>query len=575
MRYPNEGTVCFIDGTELVSVADPRLGTLIGGRYVLEEVIGEGGMAVVYRARATNQDRVVAIKILRNVLAQSEKVLERFKREARNARRLSHPNIIEVLEDGETSDGSWYLAMELLEGRSLGEIVAPGAMDLARAMPIMIQVARAIARAHDLDIVHRDLKPDNIFILRKSDGTDMVKLLDFGISRSKIDARLTSKGDVFGTPEYMAPEQISGRETGSFSDLYALGIVFYEMVVGKVPFSAKDPATLFAKHLETPPPDPSLFNSRIPRGLSVLILELLEKDPAKRPVDAHRVHQTLLDLASARELPVPIHAEREAQSIRTGQQSQLALHDDDPWPQRARVLTRLVDTAFGGRPPPDVAHWTIEVQQVTDQAARMRLASVAMQHTLEEVDGKSRETRQRLGFAVDALGADVSRARDEVRVSRTVIDVTRARCVELAQQFAEAHKEITFWEGRAGFQEPHADLAAAYRAAADVLDTWKAARAEEDAAVKKVEADERARVDLEFQLRELRNALALREDEAARARSQHEEQIAAQGRQIAELDERLVTATSRICTPLRGQPGLDGLFRELEGASLSASGMLR
>ena len=575
MRYPNEGTVCFIDGSELVAIADPRLGTLIGGRYVLEEVIGEGGMAVVYRARAANQDRVVAIKILRPILAQSEKVLERFKREARNARRLSHPNIIEVLEDGETSDGSWYMAMELLEGRSLGEIVAPGAMDLMRAMPIMIQIARGIARAHDLEVVHRDLKPDNIFILRKDDGTDMVKLLDFGISRSKVDARLTSKGDVFGTPEYMAPEQINGSETGAFSDLYALGIVFYEMIVGKVPFSAKDPAALFAKTLSAPPPDPSKFNSRIPRGLSALILELLAKDPHKRPVDAHRVHQTLLDLASARELPVPLGAEREMQSIRTGQQAGLALHDGDPWPERARVLTRLVETAFRGRPPEDVAHWTNEVQQVAELAGRMRLASVAMQNALEEVDGKSRETRQRLGFAVDALGADVSRARDEVRVSKTLIEITRDRCQELAQRFAEAHKEITFWEGRAGFQEPHADLALAYRAAADVLDTWKVARAEEDAAVKQVEAHERARVDLEFQLRELRNALALREDEAARARSQHEDQIERQGRQIAELDERLVTATSRICTPLRGKPGLEGLFRELEGASLSASGLLR
>ena len=281
------------------------------------------------------------------------------------------------------------------------------------------------------------------------------------------------------------------------------------------------------------------------------------------------MHQTLLDLASARELPVPLRTEHEAQSIRTGQQAGLALREDDPWPERARVLARLVETAFHGRPPADIAHWTREVQQVAEEAGRMRLASVAMQHALEEVDGKSRETRQRLGFAVDALGADVSRARDEVRVSRALIDTTHARCQELAQRFAEAHKEITFWEGRAGFQEPHADLALAYRSAADVLDTWKAAREAEDRAVRHVEDTDRARVDLEFQLRELRNALALREDEAARQRSQHEEKIAEQGRTIAELDERLVASTSRICTPLRGQPELDGLFRELEGARLT------
>ncbi len=566
MRYPNEGVVCFLDETELVPVVDDRIGTFIGGRYALEEVIGEGGMAVVYRARGT-LDRLVAIKVLRPVFASSENVMERFKREARNARRLSHPNIIEVLEDGETSDGSWYMAMELLEGRSLGEIVAPGAMDITRAMPIMIQIARGVARAHDLEVVHRDLKPDNIFIQRKDDGTDMVKLLDFGISRSKVDARLTSKGDVFGTPEYMAPEQINGGETGPFTDLYALGIVFFEMVTGKVPFTAKDPASLFAKHLAAVPPDVMQYNSRIPRGLAVLIHELLEKDPAKRPVDAHRVHQALLDLASARELPVPLQAEREAQSLRTGQQVGLSLREGDPWPGRARALAALVQAAFAGQPPADIAQWTREVEQTAAEAGRMRLASVAMQHALEEVDMKSRETRQRLGFAVDALGADVSRARDEVRVSKTLIEVTRARCQELAQRFAEAHKEITFWEGRAGFQEPHADLALAYRSAADVLDTWKQAREEEDAAHKQVETHERARVDLEFQLRELRNALALREDEAARQRSHHEDQIAEQGRKLAELDDRLVAVTGRVCTPLRGRPGLDILFRDLEGAS--------
>ena len=231
MRYPNEAVFCFVDGGDLVPLKDKRIGTLIAGRYHIEEVIGEGGMATVYRATQMLTDRSCAIKVMNPTFAKEATVRERFRREAKNAQKLAHPNIIEIFDQGDTEDGTAYIAMELLRGKALSEVIPQGTIELHRALLIMVQVARGIARAHDLGVIHRDLKPENIF-LGEVPGGDMVKLLDFGIALSKQDSRLTGTGEVFGTPQYMAPERITSGDPGPSADIYSLGVLFYEMVTG-------------------------------------------------------------------------------------------------------------------------------------------------------------------------------------------------------------------------------------------------------------------------------------------------------------------------------------------------------
>jgi serine/threonine-protein kinase len=228
MRYPNEATYCFVEGSDLVDLPDPRIGTLLAGRYVIEQVIGEGGMATVYRARHKLVDRPVAVKIMNPMLASDPIVRERFRREAKSAQKLAHPNIIEIYDQGDTEDGTAYIVMELLRGEALASVIQRGLMDVDRAIHIMIQIARGMARAHDLEVIHRDIKPENIYLCRRDDGSDLVKLLDFGIAKSRQDSRLTGQGELFGTPQYMAPERIMGNDTGGSSDIYALGVVFFE-----------------------------------------------------------------------------------------------------------------------------------------------------------------------------------------------------------------------------------------------------------------------------------------------------------------------------------------------------------
>src|SRR5689334_5566207 len=290
LRYPNESTFCFVDGKALVHLQDPRVGMTLAGRYVIEEVLGDGGMATVYRAQPKLVDRPVAVKMMTPGLSRDPSVRGRFRTEANAAQRLAQPNIIEIFDQGDTEDGSSYLVMELLEGESLGTTLARGKMSCERALPIMIQMARALARAHDFEVIHRDLKPDNIFICSRSDGTDLVKLLDFGIARSMQDARLTGQGELFGTPHYMAPERITSIDAGAPSDLYAMGILFYEMLSGQLPFDAPDIPGFFLKHLKEPVPSIKKLVPDTPDSLDRLIASLMAKEPSGRPVDAHRMH---------------------------------------------------------------------------------------------------------------------------------------------------------------------------------------------------------------------------------------------------------------------------------------------
>src|SRR3984885_10452667 len=309
IRYPTDPVHCFMDGAELAAITDPLIGKTLAGRYVIEDLLGEGGMSTVYRACHKLVDRPCAVKVMSPTLATDANVRERFRREAKSTQAISHPNVIEIFDQGEMEDGIPYIVMELLDGATLSTLLDAGPIAPERGLPIMIQIARGIARAHDLGVVHRDLKPDNIFVSLREDGSDVIKILDFGIARSRADTRLTNAGELFGTPQYMAPERITAGEAGPSVDLYALGVIFFEMATGQLPFNATDPATFLIRHMKEVPPSPRKINARVPERLEALVLQLLEKDPRARPVDAHRVEHDLVEIARSLRIPVPAEPE--------------------------------------------------------------------------------------------------------------------------------------------------------------------------------------------------------------------------------------------------------------------------
>src|SRR4051794_20921633 len=478
LRYPNESTFCFVDGKALVHLQDPRVGTTLGGRYVIEEVIGEGGMATVYRARHKLVDRPYAVKIMNPGLSRDPVVRERFRREAKAAQKLAHPNIIEIFDQGDTDDGTSYIVMEILEGEALSQTLARGALSCERALPIMIQIARALARAHDFEVIHRDLKPDNIFICTRNDGSDLVKLLDFGIARSMHDVRLTGQGEVFGTPHYMAPERITSIDAGAPSDLYAIGIIFYEILTAQLPFEAHDIPSFFLKHLKEPPPPVRRLAPDTPVALEKLILDLMAKDPKERPVDAHRLHNDLVAISNELRVPIPPEPEEEQPSSR-GPARTLPPVAIDRWARRTHVFEQMLDRAFRGDPPPELGKMLQEVKRLVETVGKLRVQSVTEQRKLEGLEGRGRDGRQRFGFAVDALGIDASRARDEARIAHTAVAPFTKEVEAAKAAVMVAHKEILMWEGRSAFEEPYKGLQDGYASAAAAVGDWLTARKEE------------------------------------------------------------------------------------------------
>jgi serine/threonine-protein kinase len=269
-------------------VADPLLGRVINRRYRLEEQLGSGGMGVVYRARHLLIDRIVAIKIL--VPGKNTDHLRAwFLREARAVNRINHAHIVDIHDYGETDDGLAYLVMELLDGTPLNEVIARGPMPVSRAADIIEQCCAALARAHDLGVIHRDLKPDNVYLLERGGRKDFVKILDFGLARLMQETAAAARGAVFGTPEYMSPEQTLGAEATAASDLYSLGVVFYEMLTGKLPFEGPGRSAVMEQHRSQPPVPPSRHvPGLLPLGESI-VLKLLEKEPSRRYRDAHHL----------------------------------------------------------------------------------------------------------------------------------------------------------------------------------------------------------------------------------------------------------------------------------------------
>src|SRR5262249_19401121 len=275
-------------------------GGLLGGRYKLEQCIGSGGMGEIYSARRMHIGDTVAVKVLRPDVVEDEKSRQRFYREARAAAMLHHPNAVVIHDFGEDADGTAYIVMELLVGRSLRQVlIQEGPINAFRVRGIIRQASAALDAGHRNGIVHRDIKPDNIILLDSNDAADHVKILDFGIAKvldnkaldtHSLEQRLTNVGSVIGTPHYMAPEQCQGEEADSRSDIYSLGVVLYELLTGVAPFLAKTPTGVAIKHVTEKPRPLREINPSVPEAVERVVLHALEKDPNARP-------QTALELA--------------------------------------------------------------------------------------------------------------------------------------------------------------------------------------------------------------------------------------------------------------------------------------
>jgi serine/threonine-protein kinase len=272
-----------------MATTDSLIGTLFDGRYKVVRRLGSGGMANVYLAEDQELGRRVAIKILNDRHAHDEQFVERFRREAKNAAGLSHPNIVSIYDRGE-AEGTYYIAMEYLDGRSLKElIVSRGPAPIPVAIDYARQILAALRFAHRNGIVHRDIKPHNVLV----DGEGRVKVTDFGIARAGAASQMTEAGSIVGTAQYLSPEQAKGTAVDQRSDIYSLGIVLYELLTGSVPFTGDTPVEIAMRHISETPAPPSTKRPEIPHDLDLVVTRALAKDPADRYESAEEMDADL------------------------------------------------------------------------------------------------------------------------------------------------------------------------------------------------------------------------------------------------------------------------------------------
>ena len=345
-------------------------GRIVAERYRVQKLLGEGGMGAVYRAEHIHMRKIVALKVLHPEMCSVTEVVARFEREAVAAGRIEHPNVATATDFGRLEDGSFFLVLEYAAGRDLRALInAVGALDLARCVHIARQVAEALGAAHALSIVHRDLKPDNVMLVERDGDPDFVKVLDFGIAKVTFgdladQPALTRTGAVFGTPDYMSPEQALGQPVDHRSDLYALGILMFEMLTGTTPFEHDDPTMVLAHQITAPPPP---LPEHVPAPLASLVMSLLAKDVQQRPQTAAEVVQVLgqirRDAAGEAPRSVSMHEAPRSVSMHEASRS-VSMHDA---PASGFVATALAI------PSPKEAPEEVAAVSVPQASARLAL----------------------------------------------------------------------------------------------------------------------------------------------------------------------------------------------------------
>ena len=515
-------------------------------------------MATVYKARHKLVDKPCAVKVLHGDVVRDPTAQERFRREARHAQRLAHPNIIDVFDQGETDDGTAFLVMELLEGSSLASVMGHGKVGIPRTLKLASQMARALARAHDFEVVHRDLKPENIFVLKE----DRIKLLDFGIARSMHDSRLTSVGEIFGTPEYMAPEQGSSTEAGPSADIYSLGVILFEMLTGTLPFEAPNAPTMLVKHMSEPVPHIRDRLKEMPESLDRLICDMMAKVVHDRPVDAQSVLARIKRVAEELKVELPREIESEAapasRHIKAGEAML--------WDKRSKLFDEMLKRGFPNARPPDSSKILSEIQAKVAEVSELRTRAYEEQRTLEIIEQEGRDAYARFGQAMDTLTLDASRMREETRDMRASLGPMQDGNLVFGERMLKVHKETVFWEGRSAFTEPYPELAKLYRDLASLLDEWQLSRNKQREVERTIQEMDAQFTDIDFQIKELRNGLDSHNREVEERREESRKNIAEMGRTADNLEGELLMLATRFCAPLRAKPELVPLFRELEAA---------
>jgi eukaryotic-like serine/threonine-protein kinase len=548
--------------------SDPMLGKVIAGRYRLEARLGEGGMGIVYRARHVLIERVIALKLIRPDLRGETHLRAWMLREARAANRVDHAHIVDIHDIGETEDGELYLVMEYLVGTALSSELARGPMQLSRGVDILEQMCAALARAHDLGVVHRDLKSDNIMLTMRGGRKDFVKILDFGLAGLARDPRLAPKGAVFGTPEYMSPEQARGEDAGPQSDLYAMGVLFFEMLTGQLPFRSNDRETLLEMQRSGQPPRPRAIRPDAHPQAETISLRLLEKDVRKRFQDAHHLQEELKALQRS----LPSHAWDVSNS--EGSSPPVPPPPPSPqtpavieWASRAAIFSRMIARAYAaGNAPAEIV---AAVNKAWDLAARAnRLEGEVATHSrkLDALERRGRALRAEIGRKVEELAHEESRVLREASAFQEEADRVRTELIAAERAAAVAKTQADAAERSGQMTRAIFERAGAAEATIAAKKEWLQNREAKQA------AREATARDLRKQIEELRGQLARYAEALDEDLASGREKVAARTREGLGFEKSFVDVTNQLVNHLKGKPECRDLLLELTTSMTQGNG---
>jgi eukaryotic-like serine/threonine-protein kinase len=539
---------------------DPLLNKVIAGRYRLEARIGEGGMGVVYRARHVLIDRIVAVKLIRPDLRGETHLRAWMLREARAANRVDHAHIIDIHDIGETEDGELYLVMEYLVGTPLSAEIGRGPMPIQRGVDILEQMGAALARAHDLGVVHRDLKSDNILLTARGGRKDFVKILDFGLAALAHDPRLAPKGAVFGTPEYMSPEQARGETAGPQSDLYALGILFFEMLTGRLPFRSADRDTLLEMQRTAPAPRPSTLRKDCHPVAERIIMRLLEKETRRRYRDGHH----LLEELKAFQRSLPSQAWDKDSAEATAPPAQIPpppppsrSQNVTEWASRAGLFSRMVSRAYPGtRPPDELQRAVTEAWDLASKANGLEGELASHTRRLEALERRGRALRAEIGRKVEELAQEESRALRDASSFAEQESVARTELLAAERASEDASLRASEMERARQFDRSVFEQAGARQALVEVkrqeLKTKESQRAAREATAK----------DLRKQIEDLRGQLARYAEALEEDLASGRGKVAARTREGLEYEEHFERVSRMVVSQLKGKPECRELLNE-------------
>lgn len=378
--YDDTDAVCPVDDAALLP---SRHGSrMVADKYRLDRLLGRGGMGAVYQGTHVDLDRPVAIKLLLPDFIADQDALERFRREARAAARLNHPNVADTYDYGSLADGGAYIVMELIDGETLrAHMDASGPLPFAEAINIARQMASGVEAAHRSGITHRDLKPSNIILTRDHDGRMLAKVVDFSVAKLKegttSGAALTATGSLIGTPRYMAPEQCADNRADARSDIYSLGVILYEMIAGRAPFEGPTTTAIAIKHIQEPPAPVETLRPDTPELLSKLVMQALAKPPSERPQTAQefiaRLDEALAELSPSelKERPLMAASEMAKQPSLDRHTAQTNPQTSEVSPHTGRAGEPTLEEAAAGQEqsadPPSVQSYAVGVGASEDE----------------------------------------------------------------------------------------------------------------------------------------------------------------------------------------------------------------